>query len=79
MSDGNPPPGGTGRNLNASWQKSSYSQSNGHCVEVSCLPDGRVGVRDSKAADGPVLPFEPEAWSAFLQEIQTTGRARLGI
>jgi len=51
------------------WRKSSYSMSNGHCVEVARLSGGHVGVRDSKAATGPVLGFELEAWTAFLASL----------
>jgi hypothetical protein len=80
MNDGAVPVGRrVDHSLNGTWRKSSYSQSNGHCVEVTQLPDGRVGVRDSKVANGPVLPFEPRAWTAFLREIQTTERASFGI
>ena len=46
--------------------------SNGHCVETARLAGGRVGVRDSKAAGrGPVLRFQPGAWTAFLAELRT--------
>jgi hypothetical protein len=38
----------SGSSLDRNWRKSSYSHSNGHCVEVSRLADGSVGVRDSK-------------------------------
>jgi len=57
------------------WRKSSYSMSNGHCLEV-VLRGGRIGVRDSKAADGLVLRFEPATWSAFLAELQAAPPAR---
>jgi uncharacterized protein DUF397 len=49
-----------------SWIKSSLSLAQGSCVEVACLPDGGVGVRDSKDPAGPVLRFTPGEWDAFL-------------
>jgi len=55
-----------------SWIKSSLSFSNGNCVEVAGLPDGGVGVRDSKDPSGPVLRFTPGEWHAFI------GGARVG-
>ena len=48
------------------WVKSSLSFSNSNCVEVASLPGGKVGVRDSKDPEGPVLRFTPDEWSAFL-------------
>ena len=49
-----------------SWIKSSLSFSNSNCVEVADLPDGGVGVRDSKDPSGPVLRFTLAEWHAFL-------------
>jgi hypothetical protein len=49
-----------------SWIKSSLSFSNSNCVEVASLPNGGVGVRDSKDPCGPVLRFTPDEWHAFL-------------
>jgi Domain of unknown function (DUF397) len=48
------------------WVKSSFSFSNGNCVEVASLYGGDVGVRDSKDAAGLVLRFTPGEWLAFL-------------
>jgi Domain of unknown function (DUF397) len=48
------------------WVKSSLSFSNSNCVEVASLPDGEIGVRDSKDPDGPVLRFTADEWHAFL-------------
>ena len=49
----------------AVWQKSSYSQGNGNCVEVAFLDDGAVAVRDSKDRSGPSLTFTEAEWAAF--------------
>jgi hypothetical protein len=48
------------------WVKSSLSFSNGNCVEVASLPDGGVGVRNSRDSAGRVLQFTPGEWHAFL-------------
>ncbi|MEV0217280.1 DUF397 domain-containing protein [Micromonospora sp. NPDC050695] len=53
------------------WRKSTRSD-DGNCVEVASAADGTIGVRDSKNSAGPVLAFEPAAWSAF------TGSVRAG-
>ena len=48
------------------WVKSSYSFSNGNCIEVASLYGGAVGIRDSKDADGLVLRFTQPEWHDFL-------------
>ncbi|MGH3154806.1 MAG: DUF397 domain-containing protein [Streptosporangiaceae bacterium] len=48
------------------WVKSSLSFSNGNCVEVADLPEGGVGVRNSRDPHGPVLRFTPGEWDAFI-------------
>jgi len=58
-------------NTAAGWKKSSYSASNGHCVETSMLTNGQIGVRDSKAANGTILRFDPEAWVSFTAAVRT--------
>jgi hypothetical protein len=50
----------------ATWAKSSFSFSNGNCVEVAGLPGGSVGVRDSRDPAGPVLRFTRGGWDTFL-------------
>jgi hypothetical protein len=49
------------------WIKSSLSFANSNCVEVADLPDGTIGVRDSKNPQGPVLRFSTGEWHAFVQ------------
>jgi hypothetical protein len=48
------------------WVKSTLSFSNGNCVEVASLPDGGIGVRNSRDSGGLVLQFTPDEWHAFL-------------
>ena len=52
--------------LGSRWIKSSLSFSNSNCVEVASLPDGGIGVRDSKDSEGPVLRFTSDEWHAFI-------------
>ena len=48
------------------WIKSSLSGSNGNCVEVADLPEGTIGIRNSRDTDGPILRFTSDEWVAFL-------------
>ena len=48
------------------WVKSSFSFSNGNCIEVASLYGGAVGIRDSKDTEGLVLRFTQPEWHAFL-------------
>ena len=52
------------------WIKSSLSFANGDCVEVASLPDGQIGVRDSKDTDGPKLTFGRQAWETFAAKVK---------
>jgi hypothetical protein len=49
----------------AVWAKSSYSGSNGNCVEVATNLRGVVAVRDSKDPEGGALVFTADEWRAF--------------
>ncbi|MBB5915540.1 hypothetical protein BJY24_004452 [Nocardia transvalensis] len=53
------------------WFKSSRSQNQGQCVEVAWLPDGQVGVRDSKNPDAGHLTFTPGEWDAFTARMES--------
>jgi hypothetical protein len=59
--------------MNATWRKSTYSYSNGDCVEVGSAP-GYVGVRDSKNRAAPPLVFAGPAWSALLTTLRAGAR-----
>jgi hypothetical protein len=64
------------------WVKSSLSYANGNCVEISDLPGGTIGVRNSRDRDGAVLRFTSDEWQAFLGgvrngEFDDFGRIRM--
>jgi hypothetical protein len=71
-------------NLNAAqpadpiWVKSSLSFANGNCVEISDLPGGMVGVRNSRDTSGPVLRFTPDEWHAFIGGVRNGEFDRFG-
>lgn len=50
----------------AVWHRSSYSNGNGACVEITAV-EGVVAVRDSKDTGRPALVFSPPEWRAFLE------------
>ena len=60
------------------WVKSSLSFSNGNCVEVASLPQGEIGVRNSRDSEGPVLRFTPDEWHAFLGGVRNGEFDRFG-
>lgn len=51
------------------WRKSTYSQPDGHCVEIGFAP-GVTGVRDTKDRGGGTLNVPNSTWSAFLSTIK---------
>ena len=54
----------------ARWVKSTRSgPTGGNCVEVACLGDGRMAVRNSRHPAGPALLFGRAQWAAFVAVI----------
>jgi hypothetical protein len=51
--------------LSEVWRKSSFSSTNGSCVEVRRMA-ASVQVRDTKDREGPVLTFAAESWQDFV-------------
>ncbi|HEV2782317.1 MAG TPA: DUF397 domain-containing protein [Actinophytocola sp.] len=58
-----------------SWRKSSFSGTQGNCVEVAQAP-ARVLVRDSKNISGPTLTFSAAEWRDFLSRTPAPESAR---
>jgi hypothetical protein len=51
------------------WLKSTFSLGNAECVELAALPDGSIGLRDSKDPGGGVLKFDRREIDAFLNGV----------
>ena len=60
------------------WVNSSPSFSSGNCVEVASMPDGEIGVRNSKDPGGPVLRFTSDEWQAFVGGVRNGGFDNFG-
>lgn len=52
----------------AGWRKSTYSDFQNGCVEVSSSGGG-MEIRQSKLADSPVIRFTGAQWSSWLDEV----------
>jgi hypothetical protein len=55
----------------AGWRRSSYSGTNGNCVEAAASVRV-VMIRDSKDPDGTRLVFEANAWRAFAAALKAS-------
>jgi Domain of unknown function (DUF397) len=60
----------SGSDSSQNWIKSSYSMTNGNCIEVAGLSRELIGVRDSKDPAGPVIGFRPAQWDAFVGHVR---------
>jgi hypothetical protein len=61
-----------GRDLStAQWRKSSYSNGQANCVEVSTRLIDVVAVRDSKEPQGGKLLFTTRKWATFLSVVRS--------
>jgi Domain of unknown function (DUF397) len=52
------------------WRKSSYSNSQGNCVEVSAQADGGVAMRNSRDPKGPALLYTQAEITALIQGVK---------
>lgn len=52
--------------MNVKWIRSSYSGSQGECVEMATLPDGSRAVRHSRRPQAEVIIYTAAEWRAFL-------------
>lgn len=49
------------------WQKARQSNSQGNCVELATLPDGRIAMRNSRHPAGPALIYTKSELEAFVR------------
>jgi hypothetical protein len=57
--------------ISITWRTASFCNT-GNCVEVAHLPNGGVGMRDSKmGGDAPVLQFTVDQWRHFVEGIKS--------
>ena len=52
------------------WRKSRRSNSQGACVELGSLVDGRVAVRNSRHPDGPALLYTRADIQALIEGVK---------
>jgi hypothetical protein len=52
------------------WRMSSFTGSNGSCVEVAKLPDGSTLVRNSNHPDAGTLAFTRAEMAAFISGVK---------
>lgn len=70
MSEFEPYNGMPATKVAAAWRKSSYSNSQGNCVEVSAMADGSVAMRNSRDPQGPALLYTRAEITALIQGVK---------
>jgi hypothetical protein len=50
----------------ANWRKSTHSNGGTNCVELAALPDGDIGMRNSRHPEGAVLAWPRQAIAEML-------------
>ena len=55
------------------WRKSSWSISNGNCIEIAPLVTGHRAVRDSMNRSGEILLFTNIEWVGFVNRVKSDG------
>lgn len=58
-----------GKQLEPEWRTSSYTGTNGNCVETAS-GNQTVSVRDTRNRDGGTLNFTADAWTEFLASLK---------
>jgi hypothetical protein len=52
------------------WRKGSRSHGGYECIEVAVLPDGSIGMRNSRDPGGPALVYTRRELAAFIAGAQ---------
>ena len=52
------------------WRKSSYSDSQANCVQLTQTHTGKIAIRDSKNPHAGTLTFTTDNWKIFIAKIQ---------
>ena len=65
----------------ALWRKSSYSNGQANCVEVTTVTGGRafVAIRDSKTPDATSLIFTARTWRQFTGRVVATREDEVSV
>jgi Domain of unknown function (DUF397) len=59
----------------SAFRKSSYSVSQGACVEVGSQFPGLLVIRDSQDINGARIPVPPHGWRQFVSQVKLENRS----